>query len=65
MDLGSYLRGEWAVIAQAPVTFIVGAIIVAVAVWTLSGLYYKGRIETLKGRIDALKDGPSGPAKWS
>lgn len=64
MEAVSFLRGEWDVISGAPFTFIIGAAILIGVVWTVAGIYYRGRIDTLKERIEQLKDMKQGPAKW-
>ena len=65
MGVLEFFRDEWAVIGQAPATFVIAAAIIGGGVWWIAGLYYKGRIDTLKERIDALKDAKTGSAKWS
>lgn len=63
MGVVEFFRDEWATIAQAPVTFAIGCLVVGGLAYAAARWRYKGQIDTLKERIDLLKDG-GGPAKW-
>jgi len=64
MEIIRFFAGEWATIAQAPVTFAIGCIIVAGLAYGSARWRYKGQIETLRERVEQLKDAKAGPAKW-
>jgi hypothetical protein len=55
MEFLNYLKGEWLVISQAPVTFITGAFLVGLIVYGFVRHQFSDRLATLDERI-RLKD---------
>lgn len=64
MEAIGYLQREWGVISDAPFSFVLGCLIFGGLAYAAARWRYQGRIETLKERIEQLKDAKSGPAKW-
>lgn len=53
--LFQYLATEWQVIKAAPVIFLTGATLIAIAVFIVVNWFYRGRLDTLDSRLK-LKD---------
>jgi hypothetical protein len=56
MGVIDYLSKEWNVIAQAPVTFIVGGLLIAAAVYGIARIQVGSEISALKERISLRDD---------
>lgn len=65
MDLIAFLQREWATIAQAPMTFAIGCAIVAGLAYGAARWRYKAQIDTLRERVELLKDNKDVPPKPS
>lgn len=55
-ELIKYLTTEAAAIKSAPVTFLVGALVIAVSAYLVASWYFSGQIETLRSRLQLRDD---------
>ena len=59
-DILKYVAGEWDMISQAPVSFVIAVLIIAIVIWLFRRSLYTGQItllnERLKLRDDQLGD---------
>ena len=54
MEIVQYFAREWAVIGHAPVTFIIGALLLMAAAYAASSWRFGGIIESQRAQIDLL-----------
>ncbi len=55
-DLSKFITGEWAVIAEAPASFVVAVLTVAFLTWLFLRLIHNARIAALNERINLRDD---------
>ena len=55
MDFVSFIKTDWAVVSEAPFTFIIGAILIAALTYAFVRVQFSDRISSLNGRLK-LKD---------
>jgi membrane protein implicated in regulation of membrane protease activity len=55
-SLIAYISGEWGVISQAPLTFAVGALLIAALVYAIIRQQFADRLESAEGRLKLRDD---------
>ncbi|WP_191569367.1 hypothetical protein [Paracoccus yeei] len=51
-----YIAQEWAILASAPVSFLMAILVVGIAVWSFARWNYTERMDTLNNRLSARAD---------